>query len=53
LTARNTPDSGYLEALTVFWVCIVKAFCKGRQADRRLAAINEMMETLRAGMFRS
>ena len=50
---RNTPDSGYHETLTVFWVSIVKAFCKNRQADGRLAVINEMLETLPAGLFRN
>jgi hypothetical protein len=49
---RNSADSGYHETLTVFWVVVVKAFCKRRAADTRLRAINEMLATLPADLFR-
>ena len=49
---RNSADSGYHETLTIFWVSVVKAFCMSRRSDGRLAVINEMMETLPAGLFK-
>jgi hypothetical protein len=48
----NNATSGYHETLTVFWVAIVSAFCQNRKASGRLAAINAMMETLPAGLFK-
>jgi hypothetical protein len=48
----NSTDSGYHETLTVFWVSVVKAFCKRRRSEGRLAVINEMTEMLPAGLFR-
>lgn len=49
---RNTTDFGYHETLTVFWVSIVREFCKRRRTVGRLEVINEMMETLPAGLFK-
>lgn len=49
---RNSADSGYHETLTVFWVSVVKAFCMSRRSAGRLTVINEMMETLPAGLFK-
>lgn len=49
---RNSIDSGYHETLTVFWVSIVREFCKRRRTFGRLSVINELMETQPAGLFR-
>jgi hypothetical protein len=48
----NTATSGYHETLTVFWIETVRAFCRTRAESTRLAVINEMLETLPAGLFR-
>jgi hypothetical protein len=48
----NTADSGYHETLTVFWVTVIRAFCKERRAGSRLDALNELMETYPTGYFR-
>jgi hypothetical protein len=48
----NSATSGYHETLTVFWVEMVRAFCRRHKTTPRLAVINEMLETLPAGLFR-
>ncbi len=49
---HNSIDSGYHETLTVFWVSVVREFCKSRKTSKRLKVINEMIEALPAGMFK-
>ena len=49
---RNTIDSGYHETLTVFWVSIIRDFCKEKRSAGRLNAINEMLDRLPAGLFK-
>jgi hypothetical protein len=48
----NSATSGYHETLTVFWMEIVREFCRERRNSSRLTAINELMEVLPAGLFR-
>ncbi len=48
----NSATSGYHETLTVFWVEIVRAFCRARNTSARLDVINEMVDALPATLFR-
>jgi len=48
----NSINSGYHETLTVFWVSVIREFCKSRRLDGRLAVINAMVDALPADLFK-